>query len=159
MKFGLNIKRKGNIFQDSQNEQVLPDKKRNALDKKTMDIITQAIEEDSDIFDYDKAYDSIQASKKKLASSDKKEARYIHGLIKASNKRKIDLEIAQEKKIQREREAEGLLFKDKEKFVTQAYLDKQEELRRLEEEERQREAIEKKDLTGFYRQILNEKVF
>ena len=41
--------------------------------------------------------------------------------------------------IQREREAEGDEFKDKEAFVTQAYKEQMEELRRAEEEERKRE--------------------
>lgn len=41
--------------------------------------------------------------------------------------------------IQREREAEGDEFKDKEAFVTQAYKDQMAELRRAEEEERRRE--------------------
>ena len=41
--------------------------------------------------------------------------------------------------IQRERELEGDEFKDKEAFVTQAYKDQMVELRKAEEEERQRE--------------------
>lgn len=41
--------------------------------------------------------------------------------------------------IQREREMEGDEFKDKEAFVTQAYKDQMAEVRRAEEEERQRE--------------------
>ena len=46
---------------------------------------------------------------------------------------------AEEKMIQREREAEGDEFKDKEQFVTQAYKDQMEEVRRAEEEEKKRE--------------------
>jgi hypothetical protein len=41
--------------------------------------------------------------------------------------------------MQREREAEGDLFKDKESFVTQAYRDQMEEVRKAEEEETKRE--------------------
>lgn len=41
--------------------------------------------------------------------------------------------------MQREREAEGDEFADKEAFVTQAYKDQMEEVRRAEEEEKQRE--------------------
>ena len=41
--------------------------------------------------------------------------------------------------IQREREAEGDEFADKEAFVTQAYKDQMAEVRKAEEEERQRE--------------------
>ena len=43
--------------------------------------------------------------------------------------------------IQRERELEGDEFKDKEAFVTQAYKDQMVELRKAEEEERQREGV------------------
>ena len=41
--------------------------------------------------------------------------------------------------IQREREAEGDEFADKESFVTQAYKDQMEEIRKAEEEEKKRE--------------------
>ena len=41
--------------------------------------------------------------------------------------------------IQREREAEGEEFTDKEQFVTQAYKDQMAEIRKAEEEEKQRE--------------------
>ena len=41
--------------------------------------------------------------------------------------------------IQREREAEGDEFRDKETFVTQAYKDQMAEVRKAEEEERARE--------------------
>jgi hypothetical protein len=41
--------------------------------------------------------------------------------------------------MQREREAEGDEFVDKEAFVTQAYKDQMAEVRKAEEEERQRE--------------------
>lgn len=43
--------------------------------------------------------------------------------------------------IQREREAEGDEFRDKEAFVTQAYRDQMTEVRRAEEEERKREGL------------------
>jgi hypothetical protein len=43
--------------------------------------------------------------------------------------------------IQREREAEGDEFRDKEAFVTQAYKDQMAEVRKAEEEERMREGM------------------
>lgn len=43
--------------------------------------------------------------------------------------------------IQREREAEGDEFRDKEAFVTQAYKDQMAEVRSAEEEERAREGV------------------
>ena len=41
--------------------------------------------------------------------------------------------------MQREREAEGDMYKDKDEFVTQAYKEQMEEVRRFEEEEKRRE--------------------
>lgn len=41
--------------------------------------------------------------------------------------------------MQREREAEGDLYKDKESFVTQAYKNQMEEVRKAEEDEKKRE--------------------
>jgi hypothetical protein len=43
--------------------------------------------------------------------------------------------------MQREREAEGDLYQDKESFVTQAYKNQMEEVRRAEEEERKRDGM------------------
>jgi len=43
--------------------------------------------------------------------------------------------------MQREREAEGDMYQDKETFVTQAYKDQMEEVRKAEEEEKKREGI------------------
>jgi len=43
--------------------------------------------------------------------------------------------------IQREREAEGDEFRDKEAFVTQAYKDQMAEVRTAEEEEKRREGM------------------
>lgn len=53
--------------------------------------------------------------------------------------RRLDHLRAEEKMIQREREAEGEEFKDKDEFVTQAYKDQMAEVRRAEEEEKRRE--------------------
>lgn len=65
----------------------------------------------------------------------------MEDLIKASNKRKVYLERAEERKIQKEKEESGEMFADKEEFVTEAYLAKQKELRELEEQERLKEGI------------------
>ncbi len=43
--------------------------------------------------------------------------------------------------MQRERETEGDLYKDKESFVTQAYKDQMEQVRKAEEEEKRREGL------------------
>lgn len=55
--------------------------------------------------------------------------------------RKLDYVRAEEKMIQREREAEGDEFADKGKFTTPAYIAQMAEVRRLEEEEKKREGM------------------
>ncbi|KAJ3035389.1 hypothetical protein HDV00_004034 [Rhizophlyctis rosea] len=127
----------------------------------------KALEEDPTVYDYDGVYDHLKrAEKERKRGIDNpeggiaKKARYMEGLLKAAAQRKIDLERADERKAQREREQEGEEFGDKERFVTQAFKEKQAELKRLEEEERRREEMEgditkRGDLTGFYREILN----
>jgi coiled-coil domain-containing protein 55 len=60
-------------------------------------------------------------------------------LLTSAATRKLDHLRAEEKMMQREREAEGDMFKDKESFVTQAYKDQMEEVRKAEEEEKKRE--------------------
>ncbi|TPX43254.1 hypothetical protein SeMB42_g04793 [Synchytrium endobioticum] len=130
----------------------------------------KALEEDPSVFDYDGVYDTLKAAedlKKKQRASGSNDSsttdrkpRYMASLIKAAESRKLDLERAEERKVQREREAEGELYADKEQFVTAAFKARLEEMKRLEEEERRKEALEsdvtkKKDLTGFYRDMLD----
>ncbi|KAK3505080.1 coiled-coil domain-containing protein 55-domain containing protein [Neurospora crassa] len=117
---------------------------------------------DPSIYDYDAVYDSLKAPKKQEKEADSKEGkrpRYFDALQKAAETRERDRAIAEEKRLKREREAEGDAFADKEKFVTEAYKRQQEENRRLEEEEKKREEEEakknkNKGLTDFYKQML-----
>lgn len=67
--------------------------------------------------------------------------KYISGLLTSAATRRLDHLRAEEKMIQREREAEGDEFRDKDAFVTQAYKDQMAEVRRAEEEERRREGM------------------
>ena len=67
--------------------------------------------------------------------------KYIEGLLTTAATRRLDHLRAEEKMMQREREREGDEFADKEAFVTQAYKDQMEEVRRAEEEERKREGV------------------
>ena len=67
--------------------------------------------------------------------------KYISGLLTSAATRRLDYLRAEEKMIQREREAEGDEFRDKDAFVTQAYKDQMAEVRRAEEEERRREGM------------------
>lgn len=118
-----------------------------------------AEELDANIYEYDGVYDSLKPQKKQTVEDIEKKPKYMSNLLAAAAVRKRDATIAEEKKLAREREAEGDEYADKEKFVTSAYKKQQEENRRLEEEERIREEEEQKKnkgagMTNFYKNIL-----
>jgi coiled-coil domain-containing protein 55 len=120
----------------------------------------KAEEEDANIYDYDAVYDSLKPQKKETKEDVERRPKYMSGLLAAAAVRKRDALIAEEKKIAKDRAAEGDEFADKEKFVTEAYKKQQEENRRIEEEERKREEEEAKKnksggMTAFYKQMLN----
>jgi coiled-coil domain-containing protein 55 len=117
--------------------------------KKFQKNVDKALEVDPSIYDYDAAYDAIQASNaaRKAAEreqAEKGEAKYMENLLKAKTVREKDYLRAKEGKMQRERETEGDEFADKEKFVTGAYKRQQEELRLQEAAEAKKEEVEKK---------------
>jgi coiled-coil domain-containing protein 55 len=121
----------------------------------------QASTVNSTLYDYDAVYDSFQAPKKKATDETKATVpKYMSNLLQSAEVRKRDQLRAKERLIQREREAEGDDFADKEKFVTGAYKAQQEENRRLEEAEAAREAAEEAKrkkgggMTGFYKDLL-----
>ncbi|KAK4503225.1 hypothetical protein PRZ48_006653 [Zasmidium cellare] len=123
---------------------------------------------DESIFDYDSFLDAkntVTEAKKAAAKQDAidRKPKYINNLLDAAARRKQDQQVAKEKLLQKEREAEGDEFADKEKFVTGAYKQQQEENRRLEEEERKKaeEEEERKRKTGggmqgFYRSMMEQ---
>ncbi|KAI6358323.1 hypothetical protein MCOR25_007365 [Pyricularia grisea] len=125
-----------------------------------------AEQEDPSIYDYDAAYDSFKAAPAaaaaaKAASAADRRPQYMSNLKKMAEVRERDRKIAEDKKMKREREAEGDEFADKDMFVTEAYKKQQEENRRLEEEERLREEAEDKKneaggMTGFYKRLLDQ---
>lgn len=91
--------------------------------------------------------------------------RYIQNLLVQAEKRKIEYERRNERLIQKEREAEGDQFKDKEAFVTASYKAKLEELRKLDEEDLKFSMIEdindvtkQKDMGSFYRHLFKEEL-
>jgi len=122
---------------------------------------------DETVYDYDGVYDKMQEAKlrqKEAKEADSKQRKvslsfesgcpsrsmhecldsvlqpkYISGLLSTAATRKLDYLRAEEKLMQREREAEGEEFADKEAFVTQAYKDQMAEVRRAEEEEKKRD--------------------
>jgi coiled-coil domain-containing protein 55 len=122
----------------------------------------QAAEElDPSIYDYDGAYDSFKPEKQRTKEDVERKPKYLGGLVAAAALRNRDRLIAEEKKIAREREAEGEEFAGKEKFVTEAYKKQQEENRRLQEEEVRREEAEARKnksggMTGFYKDLLDQ---
>ncbi|POS82912.1 hypothetical protein EPUL_006728, partial [Erysiphe pulchra] len=114
---------------------------------------------DSNIYEYDAVYDSLKRSKIEVKDDKDRKPKYMANLIAAAAVRKRDANIAEEKKLQREREAEGDEYADKEKFVTTAYKKQQEENRRLEQEEKAREESDAKKNMGtgmldFYKNVL-----
>ncbi|XP_058139092.1 nuclear speckle splicing regulatory protein 1 isoform X2 [Dasypus novemcinctus] len=137
--------------------------------KQTKLEIQKALAEDATVYEYDSIYDEMQKKKEesspKLLLGKDRKPKYIHNLLKAVEIRKKEQEKRMEKKIQREREMEKGEFDDKEAFVTSAYKKKLQE--RAEEEEREKRAAElearldvtkQKDLSGFYRHLLNQSV-
>ena len=87
-------------------------------------------------------------------------------MLKNKDKRELENELREERKIQKEREKEGDEFKDKESFVTSAYKEKLEQLRRTQEDIRQQESVEnildvtkQTDLSGFYRSYYRNNLF
>ncbi|CAK4020302.1 Hypothetical predicted protein [Lecanosticta acicola] len=130
--------------------------------------VKAAEELDASIFDYDSFHDaktSVTESKKAAARQEalERKPKYINNLLDAAARRKQDQQVAKEKMLQREREAEGDEFADKEKFVTDAYKQQQEENKRLEEEERKKaeEEEERKRKTGggmqgFYKSMMDQ---
>lgn len=86
--------------------------------------------------------------------------RYIQNLLVQAEKRKIEYERRNERIIQKEREAEGDEFHDKEAFVTSSYKKKLEELKKLDEEDLKLSLIEdindvtkQRDMGSFYRHL------
>ncbi|KAL2435235.1 hypothetical protein ABEF95_014760 [Exophiala dermatitidis] len=119
-------------------------------------------EVDPSVYDYDAAYETFHAPKEKKGSNGTQESgpKYMGALLQSAEVRKRDQLRAREKLLQREREAEGDEFADKEKFVTGAYKKQQEEIKRLEEEEKKREEAEEErrrkggGMTEFHKKML-----
>lgn len=115
---------------------------------------------DPSVYEYDAVYDSIKPKKEVTAEDKERRPKYMRSLMQAAEVRKRDALIAEEKKIAKDREAEGDEFAGKEKFVTEAYKKQQEENKRIEEEEKRREEEEAKKnkgggMSAFYRKLLD----
>lgn len=104
----------------------------------------QALLLDSTAFEYDEVYDQLKARERaaeiaKKAEAEDRKPKYIENFLASAQTRKLDRLRAEEKMLALEREKEGGEFEDKEKFVTEGYKKQMEEVRKAEEEERQRE--------------------
>ncbi|XP_027718343.1 nuclear speckle splicing regulatory protein 1 [Vombatus ursinus] len=169
------VLQKPSVFDDDSDEEtsVRDSLQREAFKKQVMKQtkleIQKALAEDATVYEYDSIYDEMQRKKEesnpKLLLVKDRQPKYIHSLLKAVEIRKKEQEKRMEKKIQREREMEKGEFDDKEAFVTSAYKKKLQE--RAEEAERERRAAalearldvtKQKDLSGFYRHLLNQTV-
>ncbi|KAG4304542.1 hypothetical protein PORY_001935 [Pneumocystis oryctolagi] len=119
---------------------------------------------DSSVYEYDEIYDEMKKAQKKQRAEteedrEQRKPKYMDKFFELAAVRERDRLRAQEKMLQIERQAEGNMYDDKEKFVTDAYKKQQEELTRLEEEENAREALmrkKSKGISSFYRNILDE---
>lgn len=125
--------------------------------------MAKALEEDPTVFQYDEVYDDIER-KKEVEKESKKDVdrkpKYVHNLLKAADERQKEFERRIERQVQKEREAEGNEFADKESFVTSAYRKKMEEIAKQEEEEARTARIEaaldvtkQNNMDGFYRHL------
>lgn len=106
----------------------------------------EALALDASVFDYDGMYDQLKSRERaaeaaKKAESDDRKPKYMDNFLASAQTRKLDRLRAEEKMLAHEREKEGGQFEDKEKFVTEAYKKQMEEVKRAEEEERQREGM------------------
>lgn len=104
----------------------------------------EALKMDASVFDYDGVYDGMKAAEQKLeqakkVESEERKPKYIESFLASAQTRRLDRLRAEEKMLQIEREKEGDQFVDKEKFVTEAYKKQMEEVRKAEEEEKERE--------------------
>ncbi|OLL24655.1 L-type lectin-like domain-containing protein [Neolecta irregularis DAH-3] len=171
--YGLNIKKKqlekssrSRIRFDTDDEEALPDPKQevNRQLKFSDNISAHPVEEvDPSTYEYDEVFDNMKVGEQKKRAAEEierkeRKPKYMENLLAAAEVRKRDFLMAQEKMLQREREAEGEMYKDKEKFVTTAYIQQQQELKKLEAEEEAREAAlrsKSRGMATFYRNILD----
>lgn len=104
-----------------------------------------ALTEDPTIFQYDELYDDIKndrESAKMVKKSEQKNVKYIGKLLESAERRKKEYERRIERQVQKDRELEGEMYKDKEAFITSSYKEKLEQMKKAEEEEKRFEYLE-----------------
>jgi coiled-coil domain-containing protein 55 len=113
----------------------------------------KALSEDSNAFAYDELYTDMQASRQKQAQElsvdrQKRESKYISGLLKTADDRKRENEVLYERKLLKERQEEDDQFGDKPKYVTGAYKAKLLEQQQWLEEQKAIETREAAEAIG-----------
>lgn len=141
---------------------------KNRMKKQTKLDIQKALDEDPTIYQYDEVYDDLERGKSQVDSANKqkeKKSKYIQKLLKTAERRKKEQEHRIERMVQKEREAEGEMYADKESFVTSAYRAKLEEFKKMEEEEAKMNRLEaigdvtkQQDMSGFYRHLYEQTI-
>lgn len=139
---------------------------KNRMKKQTKLDIQKALNEDPTIYQYDEVYDDLERGKgQDGASKQEKKSKYIQKLLNTAGRRKREQEHRIERMVQKEREAEGEMYADKESFVTSAYRAKLEEFKKMEEEEAKMDRLEsigdvtkQQDMSGFYRHLYEQTV-
>ncbi|XP_011871379.1 PREDICTED: nuclear speckle splicing regulatory protein 1 [Vollenhovia emeryi] len=140
---------------------------KNRVKRQTRLDMQKALDEDPTIYQYDEVYDDLERGKGQSdgASKQKEKSKYIQRLLKTAERRKKEQEHRIERMVQKEREAEGEMYADKESFVTSAYRAKLEEFKKMEEEEAKMNRLEaigdvtkQQDMSGFYRHLYEQTV-
>ncbi|XP_018403063.1 PREDICTED: nuclear speckle splicing regulatory protein 1 [Cyphomyrmex costatus] len=141
---------------------------KNRMKRQTKLNIQKALNEDPTIYQYDEVYDDLERGKGQVDGTSKqkeKKSKYIQKLLKTAERRKKEHEYRIERMVQKEREAEGEMYADKESFVTSAYRTKLEEFKKMEEEEAKMNRLEaigdvtkQQDMSGFYHHLYKQTV-
>lgn len=120
------------------------------------------IDLDPSIYYYDEVYDDMKADEKPSTSkcdiSKSRESKYMKGLIETAERRKTDKEIRKFKKYTRDKteaESRGELD-DTDVYITSSYKSRLDEIRKLEQEQKQRSLDEKDGLMNFAKKARRE---
>ncbi|XP_030569345.1 nuclear speckle splicing regulatory protein 1 [Drosophila novamexicana] len=138
------------------------------MDRVARIVQEKALAEDPTIFQYDELYDVMDTKREEAKETKRLEprkAKYIGRLMEHAERRKLENELRVERQVQKDREAEGEMYKDKDTYVTAAYRKKLESIRQLQEQDKRDEYLEaigdvtkQNDLDGFYRHLYEQKL-
>lgn len=149
---------------------VAMEKKNSGIEKNSSKwIIDKALEEDPDVFDYDKGYCKAKENelRRKMLSDDIDEngfykPKYYNSIISAAARRKLELERTEIKNAQNKRKLEENEHGETNEFITPAYKKKLSQMENLEIHEKLLEESRSKnreaDMIAFYKDILNKNV-